>query len=45
MEVNCMKKKLIAWALCLLMLLSILPCFVLAEDEKTEGDRLSLIHI
>lgn len=34
-----MKKKLIAWALCLLMLLSILPCFVLAEDEKTEGDR------
>lgn len=39
MEVNCMKKKLIAWALCLLMLLSMLPCFVLAEDEKTEGDR------
>lgn len=37
-----MKKKLTAWALCLLMLLSILPGFVLAEEEsadQTQGDR------
>lgn len=37
-----MKKKLTAWALCLLMPLSILPGFVLAEEEsadQTQGDR------